>query len=418
MVRQVVGYDRLEGEHAYKQLKELYRALQEIAQMIRQEQITCDFHRSAAYTYTQIDEQVEEIHKEMEAAQVAGLPARFVDTIPSLPFTIKGAVQCANQAYFHLRKFVLGLAHTIEGDGSFLFEQTCVITINEGEPCEVVTEKGKIRAKEVIIATNFPIDDKGLFFARMTAIRSYALAARLRKEPPAGMFLGVGEQTRSLRPHISEQGTWIVVGGENHRVGQEANPRERYQRLEAWARRTFEVASIDYRWSAQDSSPVDRVPYIGKQPFSKHLSVTTGYGEWGMTSSIVSARVLTDLLQGKENEWAPLYSPSRLKPLTGAKNLFQVGLHSGEGLLQRLLKAVPGDVSVLQQGEGQVVEFEGKKLGVRATKRAGCTWFQRSVPIWDARFGGIARNNPGTAPVTDHALRAMGKSSMDQPSNR
>src|SRR5436305_4088148 len=50
-------------------------AIEEIVRMIRQEQIACDFHRSAAYTYTQIDEQVEEIHKEVEAAQAAGLPA-------------------------------------------------------------------------------------------------------------------------------------------------------------------------------------------------------------------------------------------------------------------------------------------------------------------------------------------------------
>jgi glycine/D-amino acid oxidase-like deaminating enzyme/nitrite reductase/ring-hydroxylating ferredoxin subunit len=339
-------------------------AIEEIAQIIRQEQIACDFHRSAAYTYTQSDEQVEEIHKEVAAAQEAGLAASFVDAVSTLPFPIKGAVQCANQAYFHPRKFLLELAERIEGDGSFLFEQTRVITIQEGEPCEVVTEKGNIRAKDVIIATNFPIDDKGLFFARMAPIRSYALAATLRTEPPAGMFLGVGEQTRSLRPHKSSQGIWIVAGGENHPVGQEANTRERYQRLEAWVRRTFEVASIDYRWSAQDSSPVDRVPYIGKQPLSKHLSVTTGYGEWGMTSSIVSAHLLTNLLQGREDDWTTFYSPSRLKPLTGARNLFQVGLHSGEGLLQRLLKVKPTDVSALQKGEGQIMEFEGKKLGV------------------------------------------------------
>ena len=85
----------------------------------------------------------------------------------------------------------------------------------------------------------------------------------------------------------------------------------------------YAVASIDYRWSAQDSSPVDRVPYIGKQPLAEHLYVTTGYGEWGMTTSLVSARLLTDLIQGSTNAWASLYSPSRIKPIAGAKNLFR-----------------------------------------------------------------------------------------------
>src|SRR5436190_5240801 len=122
------------------------------------------------------------------------------------------------------------------------------------------------------------------------------------------MCLGVDGQIRSFRPHASSQGTWIIVGGENHPVGKEANTIQRYQQLEAWAQSTFAVKSIDYRWSAHDSSPIDGAPYIGNQPTSKHLYVTTGYGEWGMTTSIVSAKILTDLIQGRENAWASLYN--------------------------------------------------------------------------------------------------------------
>jgi Rieske Fe-S protein len=57
---------------------------------------------------------------------------------------------------------------------------------------------------------------------------------------------------------------------------------------------------------------LDGVPYIG--PYSRRtegLYVATGFNKWGMTSSMVAARLLTDQIQGKENPYAALFSPSR-----------------------------------------------------------------------------------------------------------
>ena len=146
-----------------------------------------------------------------------------------------------------------------------------------------------------------------------------------------------------------------------------------------------------------------------------------------MTTSIVSAKILTDLIQGQENAWASLYSPLRVKPLTGARNLLQVGLHSIEGLLHRILKASPADVSALQKGEGKVMDYEGEKIGVSRDETGtlqavsavcthmGCllTWntaeYSWDCPCHGSRFTneGQVINGPAVKPLVEKGRKEM-----------
>ena len=57
---------------------------------------------------------------------------------------------------------------------------------------------------------------------------------------------------------------------------------------------------------------LDSIPYIGKySKITPNLYVATGFNKWGMTSSMVSAMLLTDMICGRKNEYEEVYSPSR-----------------------------------------------------------------------------------------------------------
>lgn len=164
-------------------------ALEYIANRVETEQIDCDFSRQNAYTFAESVKEREKIEAEVEAAQSLGLPASFVKTT-SLPFPISGAIQFENQAQFHARKYLLHLAKTIPENGSYLFENTRVEDVKEEKTaCRVKTRRGKITAKDVIVATNIPILDQGLFFAKAYPKRSYLIGAPIDPEKaPQGMF--------------------------------------------------------------------------------------------------------------------------------------------------------------------------------------------------------------------------------------
>jgi hypothetical protein len=91
-----------------------------------------------------------QIEAEVKAAIKLGLPASFVRET-SLPFPVAGAIEFTNQAQFHVRKYLLHLAKLIPDNGSYLFENTRVENVEEGNPCQVITDKGTVRASKVIV---------------------------------------------------------------------------------------------------------------------------------------------------------------------------------------------------------------------------------------------------------------------------
>ena len=91
-----------------------------------------------------------------------------------------------------------------------------------------------------------------------------------------------------------------------------------------FARRHWPEAAPAARWATQDCMTLDGVPYIG--PYARHtpgLYVASGFNKWGMTSAMVAAMLLTDLILGRNNPWAAVFSPTRtvLRPQLAANVL-------------------------------------------------------------------------------------------------
>jgi glycine/D-amino acid oxidase-like deaminating enzyme/nitrite reductase/ring-hydroxylating ferredoxin subunit len=338
-------------------------AVELVASLVAQEQIDCDFSRQSTFTFAESEENLSQVKDEVEAAVQLGLPASFV-TETTLPFPIVGAVKFDNQAQFHSRKYLLHLAKTIAGDGSYVFEGTRVQKVEEGDPCQVITDQGVVSAKDVLVTTNAPILDQGLFFAKTYAKRSYIIGARISPDrAPQGMFIGAGQNYRSIRTTPYNGDLLLLIGGEGHKVGSTSDTEEKYQKLEEYARSRFGVETIDYRWSTQDLVSFDRLPYIGKlTPFNQHLYVATGFSLWGMSNGTLSGMLLSDMILGKESRWASLYDATRATPFVKPQSLkenMDVGVHWIGDRLKGLQHQSFDDVTV---GEGKLVTIDGQKV--------------------------------------------------------
>ncbi|MBD2295624.1 FAD-dependent oxidoreductase [Anabaena sphaerica FACHB-251] len=349
-------------EKAHIYAKSNQAALEFVAKTVREEQIDCDFSRQSAYTFAETEENLKDIEKEVEAALKIGLPATFVRET-SLPFPIAGAVKFDNQAQFHSRKYLLHLIKQIPGNGSYVFENTRVEKVEENNLCQVITNKGIIQAQDVIVATNIPITDEGLFFAKTYPKRSYIIGARIAEDKaPQGMYIGSGEKYYSIRTTPVNGGLLLLVGGGGHKVGTVENTEEKYLDLENYARSRFGVESIDYRWSTQDFVSFDKIPYVGKlTPLSKHTFVATGFSLWGMTQGTLSGMILADNILGIENPAADLYDATRATPFVspqGIKQNLEVGAHWVGDRLKGLNKSL-SDVAI---GEGKLVTVDGEKV--------------------------------------------------------
>ncbi|MCW2968461.1 MAG: puuB 1, partial [Solirubrobacteraceae bacterium] len=352
-------YDPIRQRHdaetaaAYARLNE--RAIAWIEETARRESIECDWRRRTNYTYTVDDSRRDDIEAEAQACVEAGLAAELVEKTP-LPFAVAGAVRLADQAEFHPVKWLAGLAAAAERAGVRIFEHSRALSVSSGSPCTVRTDSGELRAQRVVVATHYPILDRGLFFARLSAQRSYCVAVRGQAVQPDGMFLSIDSPTRSVRTHPVPGGELLIVGGEGHKSGQEEHTSERYAALEHWAAEHFGgMQSVEYRWSAQDPMPPDELPYVGSLlPLSSRLFVATGFRKWGMTNGIAAAAILRDQLLDRDVGDGAIFAANRFDPLAAGPKLVRENIDVAAHLVGDRLRHA-SDEATLAAGEGAIV---------------------------------------------------------------
>jgi glycine/D-amino acid oxidase-like deaminating enzyme/nitrite reductase/ring-hydroxylating ferredoxin subunit len=333
-------------------------ALAWMADRVERDGIDCDFRRRASYAYLAAGADRSGAEREADAAFAAGLPAALVEETP-LPYPVAAAVRFDDQAEFHARKYLLALAEQLDE----IYEHSHAVQVDADERCTVKTPGGNVTADHVVVATHYPFLDRALAFARVSQQRSYALLCRIAGEPPEGMFISGDSPTRSVRAVPVDGEELLLVGGEGHKTGEGGDTEERYRALERFARDHWDVESVEYRWSSQDGTTIDGVPYIGPlTPGGEQVLMATGFAKWGMTGGTAAAMILSDRLLGRENPWAGLFNPNRVRPralVKFAEENIKVGLHF---LGDRLTKRGERPIEDLAPGEGDIVRHAGEKV--------------------------------------------------------
>ena len=271
------------------------------------ERIDCDFQTQDNYIYSLDDRQKLEL--ELAALEKLGAKAAICPT-PALPFPTVGAVKFSEQAQFHPLKFLAAIAKDLR-----IFEHT---PIRELAPGMAKTDHCMIRAEKIIVATHFPFLNKhGSYFLKMYQHRSYCLA--LDNGPALdGMYLDERQTGLSFRNYNGA----LILGGGSHRTGKQGG---NWEELKSFARKHYPQHPIRCQWAAQDCMTLDGIAYIGQYSArTPALYVATGFNKWGMTTAMVAANMLTDLVVDKENPYVDLFSPSRgiLQPQL-ALNVFE-----------------------------------------------------------------------------------------------
>lgn len=278
----------------------------------------CDFERKDNYVYSVYNRRI--LEKEMKALEKIRSKAEFCENI-IIPKKTVGAVKFPNQAQFNLIKFIAAIS-----EGLNIFENTFV---NEMIGTTAVTQSGKIYADKVIAATHFPFINKhGNYFLKLYQHRSYVVALK-NAQNIDGMYVDENKKGMSFRNY----GKLLLLGGGGHRTGKQGG---NWCELRAFAKTVYPKAREECFWATQDCMSLDRVPYIGQ--YSKrtpNFYVASGFNKWGMTSAMVSAMILKDIVLEKKNDFAEVFNPSRniLKPqlfangFEATKNLLTVSEH-------------------------------------------------------------------------------------------
>ncbi len=291
-------------------------AIKAYEKIIREEGIACHFERLPSFLYTVEENGKEKLQREADAANALGIAAYYVEEneITELPFKVSGAVCFENQAQFHPLEFMRELSERIN-----VYENAHVLSVHRHV---ITTDKGVVTAENIIFATHYPIVNvPGFYFIRQHQERSYVLTLEGENVPRklSGMYYGIDSGGLSFR---SADGK-LLFGGGSHRTGKKIKNCEKagYSYLRERAQSCYPNAEESAFWAAQDCMPHDKIPFIGKYSiFRPYWYVATGFKKWGMTSSMIAAMIISDMICGRNNPYEKVFSPQRLMVRMGIKN--------------------------------------------------------------------------------------------------
>lgn len=292
-------------------------AIANIRQIIEDEQIECDFKVLPSYVFTQVEEDVSKIKEEVNATKRIGIDSKFVDTI-ELPLKIFGAIEFHNQAQFHPIKYANGLIKSIIKNEGKIYENTKVIDIKQQDGKSfVITDGYEVIAKDVVIATRYPIlKITGYYFLKMYQSSSFAVLADPHEEIDfRGVYINTEQPQLSFRMIEENDKKLLLAVGYDYKTGEDfvGNP---YEYLESKIKKMYPNAEVLHHWCAEDCISLDKIPYIGGLSGNMpNVYVATGFNKWGITSGNIAANIITDKIMGKENPYEHVFESKRLGPI-------------------------------------------------------------------------------------------------------
>ena len=320
--------ERLHGADGARLAAESHTAaINAIEAIVEQEGIKCEFERLDGYLFVPPRESQKVLDDELEAVHKAGLTdIEKVARVPWDSFDTGPALRFPRQAQFHPLKYLAGLAKAIKQKGGRIYTETHAKEIEGGKQARIETSGGGVvTAGAVVVATNSPVNDLIAIHTKQAPYQTYVIGARIPEgSVTRGLYWDTPNPYHYLRIESAGKGAEahdvLIVGGEDHKTGQQDDANKRFGALERWTRHRFPmVEGIEYRWSGEVLEPFDGLAFIGRNPMDKdNVFIATGDSGNGMTHGTIAGILLTDLIMGRKNAWESIYDPSRitLKALT------------------------------------------------------------------------------------------------------
>lgn len=293
-------------------------AIQMIEHIVQEENIDCEFMRTDGYLFLGPEHDINYLKEEMAAAHEAGFTeVGFLSRAPVVFFESGPCLHFPHQAQIDPLKYLKGLAQAVTNMGGEIYFQTRATQVVGGPEAFVKTDTGAtIHCRHIVVTTNVPINDLVTMHTKEAAYRTYAIGIKVPVgQIHGGLFWDTSDPYHYVRAKFnpSQDYDLLIVGGEDHRVGQCEHPEKQYLKLRDWVHARLGFApEVLYHWSGQIIEPIDGLAYIGRNPGDeKNVYIVSGDSGHGTTHGTLAGGILSDLIAGRDNKYAALYDPGR-----------------------------------------------------------------------------------------------------------
>lgn len=329
-------------------------AIDEIEKIIQVENISCDFRRVDGYLFQGKNLSRKDLDREKDAAKKCGADLDLLEVTPLLNDSVP-ALRFPRQAQFNPLKYINGLLRVLKELDVTIYEGTHINDIRQDnrQTWNLLSDDGyQIEAKNLIVATDSPVNNRFHIHTKQYPYRTYAMAFKLTSKVKEECLLWDTEDPYHYIRFVDDT---LVVGGEDHHVGE--NPEhDPFEQLEAWSRKNFHsIKDVTWKWSGQVFEPMDHIAFIGRNPgLEQNVFIATGASGIGMTNGTIASMIIPDLIDKGNHPWAEVFDPGRT-PLSGLKDFVQENLNVAYQYTDWLKPSEVKDVKEIPEDSGAVI---------------------------------------------------------------
>jgi glycine/D-amino acid oxidase-like deaminating enzyme len=308
----------LAGMLGYPKMKSVLdagsHAIDELENIVRAEQISCEFTRCAEYIVAYSSRELRALSREAAISRKAGYRWE-VQEKNALSFDTAGSLLVPDQAKFHPLRFMLALQEKAEAAGAQFFDDSEVLSVSDSTPVRVQTKHAAVTAPYAILATYDPVPHAPELRMRKGAYVSYVLEAEIAKNSlPEALFLDMHNPYHYFRIDARETFDRLILGGADHRKEIPVPPEKNFRALEEYLKKHLPLLAytLTQKWHGLILEPADGLPFIGpyKKGANSHMAAT-GFSGNGMTYALIAAEIFADTIKGKESSWQKIFDPRR-----------------------------------------------------------------------------------------------------------
>lgn len=338
-------------------------AIKIVKEIINKNNIDCNLETTSSYVFTDKIEEITDFKKEEKVYQNMNIKYSTHNKLP-INFPCIYNIKTSGSYVFHPLKYLYSLKKIIINSRIKIYENTKAINLTkENMEFIVKTTKNRIKAKYVVIATQYPFFVNPYFLPFKTMVeRSYVITGLVNTNKK---FQAISDKKpiNSIRYYTNKDKNYLIYSTMSHRITSNYDEGENYKIALERFKNNFNL-DVKYYFMNQDVMTSDGLPLIGRVGNS-NLLVGTGYNKWGMTNGTIAGKILSDIILNKENKYIYLF---RLNRGLSGKKIINLTIYNFSNMKSYIISKVKNDYEFYSDNV-KIVKENGVRYGIYTDKR-------------------------------------------------